>query len=386
MSPRQEADLVLLNGHIVTMDEAGTVASAVAVRDGRIARVGTVSEVKPLIGDQTIQIDLQGKVALPGFIDAHTHIDCTAAHTKLAFSCHIPPVDYVETRLPTGSREAILNRVQELAQELPAGEWIIGQGRFALETDGNSPTREELDRIAPDHPVMIRYSAHCYRLNSKALEVSGMGPESPAPAELEKIAPGAMIVRDLWDWEPTGRVIECIDWMFPMRNIWSYQQLKGAIEQTCREAARCGVTGIHEFTSWPETPRIYQELRREGKLPLRVQLCPAVWGLYKTVDLDALLKLGVKSGFGDEWVKFGSAKIFVDVEGRDARGVYRKWPRITQAQLDELVARAPQVGIRVMMHAPSRLSKPRWRGIRASTTGIASSILQAIIGPRAWRA
>jgi predicted amidohydrolase YtcJ len=336
------------------MDPAGTVVEAVAVMGERITRTGTDSDVKALVGDRTTVIDLKGRVVLPGFIDTHVHLDCTATHTKLAASCHIPPVEYVEVSGSTVSLEAILGSIKKRAAQTPRGQWIIGQGRFSLETDGNSPTKSQLDEAAPDHPVMIRYSAHSQLLSSKALELAGITRDAPSQAELDEVAPGAKIRRDPSSGEPTGVVNECIDWIIGMRNPWPHEELKRAIQQTCHEAVRFGVTGIHEFVSWPESSRIYQELYRDRELPLRVQLCPAVWGMYRTIDLDQLVNLGLQTGFGNDWLKFGSVKIFVDGEGRDEKGVAREWIRITQDKLDQLVLSAHRGGIRVMMHATSR--------------------------------
>ena len=348
------ADLVLWNGKVVSMDRAGTIVDAVAVSGDRIIATGARSDIEPLIGAETQRIDLRGRVVLPGFIDTHVHLDCTATHTKLATSCHIPPVGYVEVSGAANSLDAILRFVNEQAQQTPKGEWISGQGRFSLETDGNSPTKSQLDEAAPDHPVMIRYSAHAQLLNSRALQSVGIGSDTPSQAELDAVARGARIRRDPASGEPTGVVNECVDWVLGMRNPWPYDALKGAIEATCREASRFGVTSIHEFVSWPESSRIYQELHRSGELPLRIQLCPAIWGMYHTVDLESLLKLGIQTGFGNDWIKFGSVKIFVDGEGRDEGGVAREWLRITQDRLNELVLGAHRAGIRVMMHATSR--------------------------------
>ncbi len=349
-----QADLVLLNGKIVTMDAAGSAVQALAVGGDRLIAVGTNADVEPLRGKNTRTIDLEGRVVLPGFIDAHVHVDCAAVNTKLATSCHIPPVDYVEVLGTTGSKEAILNFVEQTVQETPAGEWIIGQGRFTLEVDGNSPSKAQLDAIAPTHPVMIRYSAHSQLLNSKALELVGITRDRPTQEELDEVAPGARVRRDPATGEPTGVVNECIDWVFPRGSPWTYDEFRRAIRQTCEEASRFGVTGIHEFVCWPDSARVYQELFRDGELPLRVQLCPCVWGLMQTLDMDSLVSLGLQTGFGNDWIKFGSAKIFVDGEGRDENGVGEMWPRINQDRLDALVAGAHRAGIRVMMHATSR--------------------------------
>ena len=348
------ASLILINGKIVTMDAAGSGAQALAVGGDKILMVGSNRDVESLRGPNTRVIDLQGRVVLPGFIDTHIHLDCAAVNTKLATSCHIPPVDYVEVQGATGSQGAILDFVKQAAQEIPAGEWIIGQGRFTLEVDGSSPSKEELDAIAPDHPVMIRYSAHSQLLNGKALELTGITRDRPTQAELDEVAPRAKVRRDPATGEPTGVVNECIDWIFPRSSPWKYDELRRAIHQTCREAVSFGVTSIHEFVSWSDSSRIYQELHRAGDLPLRVQLCPCVWGMQRTVEMDSLLNLGLQTGFGDDWIKFGSAKIFVDGEGRDENGVEEEWLRIDQARLDSLVASAHRAGIRVMMHATSR--------------------------------
>ncbi len=349
-----QADLILLNGRIVTMDAADSTVQALAASGERIIAVGSNSDVEHLSGKHTRTIDLQGRVVLPGFIDTHVHVDCAAVNTKLATSCHIPPVDYVEVLGSAGSKDAIINFVEQAALEKDAGEWIIGQGRFTLEFEGNSPSKDELDAVAPDHPVMIRYSAHSQLLNSAALKLAGISKDHPSQEELNKVAPGAKVRRDSVSGEPTGVVNECIDWIFPKSSPWKYADLRRAIRQTCEEASSFGVTGIHEFVSWPDSTRVYQELHRDGDLPLRVQLCPCVWGMMQTVEMDSLVNLGWQTGFGNDWIKFGSAKIFVDGEGRDENGVGQEWSRIEQERLNALVESAHRAGIRVMMHATSR--------------------------------
>ena len=117
------ASLALVNGKIVTMDAAGSTVQALAVDGERIVAVGANTDVEPLRGKNTRTIDLKGRVVLPGFIDTHVHLDCAAVNTKLATSCHIPPVNYVEVLGTNGSREAILNFVERAALEAHAGEW-----------------------------------------------------------------------------------------------------------------------------------------------------------------------------------------------------------------------------------------------------------------------
>ncbi|MCF8070414.1 MAG: amidohydrolase [Desulfobacterales bacterium] len=351
----QAADLVLTNGHIITVDDKDTIAGAIAVAGNKIINAGSSRDIESFIGKDTKVLDLSGRSVLPGFIDAHAHLDCFALHTKLSLSCHIPPAKHVKVLGGANNCEEILSAIQNHAQEIPSGSWIIAQGRFNLETNGKSPTREQLDRAAPDHPVILRYSAHTQLLNSKGLDVAGIGPGNPDPDELNRVAPGAKIIRNPETGEPTGRVIEAFDWIFPDGQYpASYNELKGAIHQTAMEAVSLGITSLQEFTCWPDSTRIYQELYETGELPLRIQFSPAVWGLHRSADLDDILRLGIKTGFGNQWLKFGSIKIFVDVEGIGEDGIYREWPRISQKQLDNLVMKAHRAGIRVMMHATSQ--------------------------------
>ena len=113
-----------------------------------------------------------------------------------------------------------MNFVKQAALETHAGEWIIGQGRFTLEVDGSSPSKDQLDAIAPNHPVMIRYSAHSQLLNSKALELVGITRDRPTQEELDEVAPRAKVRRDPTTGEPTGVVNECIEWIFPRSSRW----------------------------------------------------------------------------------------------------------------------------------------------------------------------
>ena len=101
------ADRILVNGRIVTMDPAGSTVEAVALSGERIVATGTAADLEPLCDPETETVDLGGRVVLPGFIDTHVHIDCTATHTKLAGSCHIPPVEFVTVNEAAGTRQEI---------------------------------------------------------------------------------------------------------------------------------------------------------------------------------------------------------------------------------------------------------------------------------------
>jgi len=296
--------------------------------------------VKTLVGEKTKIIDLKGKTVLPGLIDAHMHVDLYAVNTKLNLDLRIPP---------NKSLKEIKDKIGQKVEETTRGEWIIGQVRFETQP---YPTKEELDELAPHNPVVVGITGHRLMLNTKALEMAEGGritKDSPTQEKLHKLAPGGRIQRDPKTREPTGITDDCFDYIF-RRCPYPYEQLKGAIRDTCMELVSYGVTSIHEFYSWSESSRIYQELHANGSLPLRIQLVPTVWGLGCSTKLDCIIQLGLKTGFGNEWIKFGSVKIFVDAWHLPEYVT----TRLSQEKLDILLAKAHKAGIRVIMHAVSR--------------------------------
>src|SRR5262245_12992703 len=167
-SARSEADLVLRGGKIITVDARGTIASAVAVRGNRIAAVGSDEEISRWIGPRTEVVELSGRTLLPGFIDAHTHVDGTAENEHFRVQIQAPEVS---------GPEEILAKLKARAGEVPKGSWIVGQGTYAQPM----PSRADLDRELPDHAVLLRWSAHDWLLNRKAAELSGITKETSNP-------------------------------------------------------------------------------------------------------------------------------------------------------------------------------------------------------------
>ncbi|HEY7698842.1 MAG TPA: amidohydrolase family protein, partial [Vicinamibacteria bacterium] len=164
----QTASLVVRGGKVVTVDPSDRIAQAVAVEGNRIAAVGTEAEIAHYIGPETTVIDLGGRALLPGFIDAHSHVEGLAESEHARLPIHIPH------SLKTTAD--IVTRLRERASEIPAGTWIVGQGTY----NQPMPTREELDRAVPDHPVVLRWSAHDLLINHKAVEAAGLK-DAPDP-------------------------------------------------------------------------------------------------------------------------------------------------------------------------------------------------------------
>jgi len=162
----QQADLILTGGKIVTVDERFSVAQAVAVRGDRVVAVGGNQEIARLAGPNTRRIDLRGRTVLPGLIDNHMHL--LRYGTTWQYEVRW---DGVESR-----REA-LERLRAKTQRVKAGEWIYTLGGWAIEqfADDSSPfTREELDRVAPNHPVFLQASYYEAYLNSRAMALLGV--------------------------------------------------------------------------------------------------------------------------------------------------------------------------------------------------------------------
>ncbi|HET7235582.1 MAG TPA: amidohydrolase [Actinomycetota bacterium] len=189
MSDKGSADLVFVNGAVYTVDAARRWAQAVAVKDGRIAAVGTDEQVRSLAATGTEVVDLQGRMLVPGFQDAH---------------CHPPGggFDMLHCNLSDAySVEEYERIIAGFVTSHPDDEWVVGGGWSMDLFPGGNPTKDVLDRIVPDRPVYLpSRDGHSAWVNSKALEVAGVTRDTPDPSD-------GWIVRDA-DGEPTGTLHE----------------------------------------------------------------------------------------------------------------------------------------------------------------------------------
>ena len=299
------ADIVFRAGPVITVDPQERVAAAVAIAGNRIAAVGSEQDVNRLVGARTRVIDLNGRALLPGFIDSHSHVEGLAISEQLYVPIQAPPLK---------GADEIIARLKARAAQLPPGTWIVGQGTY----NQVMPTREQLDRELPQHPVILRWSAHDLLINHMANEMAGLGRGTPNPTGMGRIerAPNGepAILRDAGIEPPLPRP--------------SAEQLRQWLPSTLRDfyLAR-GVTTVYDMSSPDVAHKIYQELNARQQLPVRLRLNYIVGAADlnggKSDTLAALLRDRVRPESGDDWVRVGGLKILLDGVWGTTAAVYR---------------------------------------------------------------
>ncbi|MCY3866611.1 MAG: amidohydrolase [Chloroflexi bacterium] len=279
---------ILFNGNIITLDERRPSARALAISYGCVIALGDNAEVMGLASSDTAVINLEGKTVLPGLTDAHIHWEGVARATRSVNVFEVP------------AKAIALERVRERALETPAGEWVTGQGWAQdIWLDRAFPTRYDLDAVAPRNPVYLSAkSGHAAWVNSLAMQRAGISESAGDPA-------GGQISRDAAA-APTGILLEtAMDLVSALIPDPTSEQLADMMAEAQDHALRCGLTMIHDFDD-PSCLAALQILRERGDLALRV---------LKQINqpfLDAAIDSGIRSGFGDDWLRIGALKLFAD--------------------------------------------------------------------------
>lgn len=296
----QQAELVLMNGKIITVDSKDTIAQAVAVREGNIVRVGKNEDVKALIGQQTKVLDLKGKTVTPGLIDTHNHIAAGIVQLPKYF------LDLMPGKVQSISD--IVKLVAKKAEETPKGEWIQGNGWWipALK-EKRWPTRHDLDPVSPNHPVyLIDMSGWYGCVNSYALKVSGITEKTPDP-------PGGVLDRDATG-NLTGVLLNHAAMWLIKRPAWTIEQFEEAIKYGIQLFLAEGVTSIYDNNIANELAlEAYQRLDSRGELRARMNL---YW--LCTTETGARRSLAFIKPFEGTMAKFKGWKLQTDGAGATA--------------------------------------------------------------------
>ena len=291
------ADLVLTNAEVHTLADPDETAEAVAIRDGRIVAVGKTQNVEHLAGIETTVRDCKGRVVLPGFIDAHTHLPMVGRRLVNA--------DLSTADSPTDAVNLLVAQAAETESDEPGPdrEWVIGFGYDeSTWADDRYLTADDLASVSDDRPVAaIREDMHLVSLNAVALD------------RLREAMPDADV--HTRGGEPTGVVVE-----EALDTLWTAIEpdraaMRRAIHAAQEHANELGVVGVHDMVRNSEAPAIYRELDRVGELSLRVRLN------YWSDHLDAVRELGLRTNHGSDRVRVGGIKTYTDgsIGGRTAR-------------------------------------------------------------------
>jgi len=336
--------LLLLNGTIYTMDSSRPRAQAVAAKGSRIEAVGTNEELRRLAtaGEWRI-VDLQGRVVLPAFTDCHLHfLDCALKASRLSLEEQV-------------SLEGALSGVREYVQDAEVGAWIRGSGwSDSTWPPGSVAWRQLLDRVAPEHPVVLtKKDGHVIWVNSEALRRAGIDEDTPEP-------PGGVIERDSDTRQLTGILKEqAMHLVCDAIPSLSAEERQAALRRAVAEAQELGITGIHDCGTWQSVKdksfSDYQEMIGRDDLGVRVFM------MLSRANLDEAIKVGLRSGFGDSYLRVGNVKIFCDgtlgsqtaemiepfLGQPDNEGV----AAIAQEELEDTIHKASSAGIACSVHA-----------------------------------
>lgn len=294
-----KADYVFKNGQVVTVNSNDDVLQAVATRDNKILYVGSDSGVEEYIGENTVVYDLQNKTLTPGFIDAHQHTAHTAAWKHMFYN--LDP-----SLAPNKAKmfEIIKNAVSETEK----GQWVLFWGYDELRMEeGEVPTREELDAIAPEHPLFVaRLCGHSGSFNSKALEIANINMETA-----KDYVAGQVVIKD---GKLTGQLFETAYY-----HMWTFAdidvtKLTHALELESQDILKYGVTTTHDAGSYGATSYFAynQAIQNKGYKTRVVPMFFNLFGKSHVVkDIKRYIDTGIGS-LGNEKLKYGIMKIMID--------------------------------------------------------------------------
>lgn len=337
------ADAVYVNGKVVTMDAAGHVVQALAIRDGKILATGTNKFVKRYADSATKVVDLKGRTVLPGFIDNHAHPQI-AIRMQTYLDAHFSVVP---------SLAVMLEKLSERAKATPPGDWVIVAGSAAnttYYTEKRNPTRQELDDAAPGYPVLYLNGPHTMVANSLALT-------KMAVKHGEKTQKGAFVELDE-SGAPTGVIHEGSPF-FPELKLPAELLQRYVKEEIPAYFLPRGYTTVTDIMPLPNYDAVREVAATGAHMPIRyvTVVFADAGGKYLPKDLS---KLAMPPSADPDWFRFAGIKIWLDgdipVRTGFLLGNYAGEPNAhgfstnTQQELNTLVSRVHEAGLGLFMH------------------------------------
>jgi len=340
-----EADLILLNGKIITVDARDTIKQAVAIKDGKVLQVGSTLEIRPLAGPLCRVIDLKGKTVTPGLIDSHYHL---MYYGQQFWS------GYLDIRHPRATSKAdLLQLVGEYAAHLKPGEWVSGNQGFHLQPS-ETLDRWDLDAVSPNNPVYLRHGSGQYVVvNSVALQIAGIDASTPNPY-------GSVIVHNS-EGEPTGVLSHYPAEYLVAQYATGYgdrtkDQKFEDIERGQQLCLQAGYTSVQDvIVGTPEDIQIYKEFADSGRLKVRLY---AMLYLNSEEQVDHVIAQTLERDEDDQFT-FGGWKLAMD--GGLAAGTFLmydkslyasnlSYPYHSQETLNRMVRKLHDTGLQIAVH------------------------------------
>lgn len=340
----QTADIILINGNVITVDKRKPRAEAIAIQGDRILAVGSNEEIKRLRENRTQMIDLHGKTVIPGMVDGHLHFVGLGADRNSSLD------------LGAAKSEAdVAAQVRRAPGRVKPGEWITGGVWHTGNWDREQwPTKESLDQAAPNNPVLLRgMHGHASWVNSKALEMAGITKNTPDP-------PGGKILHDNKTGEPIGILIENAQALVRSKIPESGREpLKERIKKSVQLALSYGFVGAHDMGTSLQNVEAYKELIDAGEFPFRINAIPRVWN--SGAILDEILQSGPIVGYGNNRLTMRGVKLSID-GALGSRGAAMMQPyedephnmgviRVPYEQIYFILEKSMKAGFNVALHA-----------------------------------
>ncbi|MFC1558027.1 amidohydrolase [candidate division KSB1 bacterium] len=362
-------DMVILNGNIITVDKNFSTAEAIAIKEDKITAVGSNKMIERMAGISTKRINLEGKTVIPGINDAHTHPEIAIAIESKLFD-----------KIPnTRTIKELLNWIEQEAKAKKPNEWIIYPKFFPTRMkELRQPTIKELDRAAPDNPVFLDGS-FAAMINTRALQILGISKatnkkgilKDPMTGELTGYIQETAFI----DGEPTGYVTRTVlgSILKSSEKELSYKEKLDELENMIKRYNEVGITSFcSAIDEEPGNIRMFIDLKKQSRLTARVYqhiLVPFDFKIPEKEIRKNLIRLGLCTGLGDEWVKVGAIKTVNDagictgtaylrepwgLKGKDIYGIinpnFRGYRYYTKEDLIPLIKVATELGWKYTAH------------------------------------